>query len=655
MSDRDWQHAVLRELGAAERGLADSRPPGPVPRPAPAPSAAGRATGSGPSAWYPEGSVGGEGTAGAPVETAPSVLSAPPPPGREATAVFGLPARENRRSDPAEQPNAARGGPSEEPSAGGLPAPPSVPPALQPDGASSPAGPAAPASPTPSVPAHGGFPEPPAPPSVPPALQSSGGAAEQPNAAQPAHGDRPASVFPTPPPPPPIPPALQPAAGEASGPANAARPAAGAPSPAGPAEQPNTEQPNIGQPNTAPPAHGDRPAAGSPAEPPTTSDAPQPAEAAAAGTAEPSASPYALVPAAPPPAVVVPTGDAPGVPPASTPQQPPAEPQEQHQQQSQPQQPQPAVPAVPEQQPVGPQLAAEALVRRQVHGDSALKRVGRGMRRVVGASAAGDARLQEDMAQRLRSPVPSCRRIAVTSIRGGAGKTTVAALLASTIAEYREDRVLAMDADSGLGSLPLRLGVQPQYSMGQLAAARPRTWEETARFLAPAEHGLWVMSGSARGQVTELELETFQTAASGVGRYFSAAVIDCGAGIVARLQRGVLAAAHAQVFVTPGTVDGAISARQTLSWFVGSGYEDLLRRTVVVLVTHSPHAGGDADLERAQQVLSDGGMPVEVVPYDRHLATGTAISLDRVSGAARAAAGRIATEVFVRSLSGGAL
>ncbi|WP_119726953.1 MinD/ParA family ATP-binding protein [Thermomonospora amylolytica] len=355
------------------------------------------------------------------------------------------------------------------------------------------------------------------------------------------------------------------------------------------------------------------------------------------------------MPSAPPPSAVAPVGDAPGVHPAPVPQQAPAEPQRP--------QPQPAVPAVPEQQPAGPaaQLAADALVRRRAHGDSAFKRVGRGMRKVVGASAAGDARQQEGMAQRLRSPVPSCRRIAVTSIRGGAGKTTVAALLASVIAEYREDRVLAMDADSGLGSLPLRLGVQPEFSMGQLAAARPRTWEETARFLSPTEHGLWVMSGSARGQVTELELETFQAAASGVGRYFSAAVIDCGAGIVARLQRGVLAAAHAQVFVTPGTVDGAISARQTLSWFVGSGYEDLLRRTVVVLVTHSPHADGDADLERARQVLSDGGMPVEVVPYDRHLATGTAISLDRVSGAARTAAARIAAEAFVRSLSGGAL
>ncbi|REE96559.1 MinD-like ATPase involved in chromosome partitioning or flagellar assembly [Thermomonospora umbrina] len=301
------------------------------------------------------------------------------------------------------------------------------------------------------------------------------------------------------------------------------------------------------------------------------------------------------------------------------------------------------------------QMSADALVRRRAHGDSALRRVGRGVRKAVGASAAGDLRETTGVAQRIQSPVPSCRRIAVTSIRGGAGKTTVAALLAAVIAEHRDDRVLAMDADSGLGSLPLRLGAQPERSMHDLAAAQPRSWEETAQFLATTEQGLWLLSATARGRVSELELETFQTAAAGVGRYFSAAVIDCGAGIVARLQRGVLASAHAQVFVTPGTVDGALSARQTLSWFVGSGYEELLSRTVVALVTHSPHADGDADLERARQVLSDGGLPVVVVPYDRHLATGTAISPARVSGTVRAAASWIAAEVFARSLTGGAV
>ncbi|WP_286988750.1 AAA family ATPase [Thermomonospora sp. CIF 1] len=542
MSDRDWQHAVLRELGAAEAGLADPRPPGPVPSPAPAATAAEpqpqRTGGTSPSAWYPEGVVSGEEPAAG---TAPPVLSAPPPPGREPTATFKLPPKKSQ-PPPAGPEHAA-------------PQPPGPAPSHETAADRHVAG---------AVPAQAG-------PSEPPSWEEVMAAHAQATGAEPA--------APSPPPPPPS------LFGRPAASGDAQPPAAGENAP-GPAWTPT-------------PAGGEAPAA------PVTGVPDRPGDDAAAHPLP--APPQAPRPAAPQPPA--PAGDA--------------------------------------------EVSAEALVRRKAHGDSALRRVGRGVRKMVGATAAGDMREMTGMVQRLQSPVPSCRRIAVTSIRGGAGKTTVAALLASVIAEHREDRVLAMDADSGLGSLALRLNVRPERSIHDLAAARPRSWEETAPYLSRTEQGLWVMSGTARGRVSELDLETFQAAASGVSRYFSAAVIDCGAGIVERLQRGVLAAAHAQVFVAPGTVDGALSARHTLSWFVGSGYEQLLSRTVVTLVTHSPHADGDADLERARQILSDGGLPVVVVPYDRHLATGTAITPGRVSGGVRTAVSWIAAEVFARSLTGG--
>ena len=47
----------------------------------------------------------------------------------------------------------------------------------------------------------------------------------------------------------------------------------------------------------------------------------------------------------------------------------------------------------------------------------------------------------------LQRPVPSFRQFAVVSVRGGAGKTTMAALLATELARHRADRVLAVDAD----------------------------------------------------------------------------------------------------------------------------------------------------------------------------------------------------------------
>jgi MinD-like ATPase involved in chromosome partitioning or flagellar assembly len=298
--------------------------------------------------------------------------------------------------------------------------------------------------------------------------------------------------------------------------------------------------------------------------------------------------------------------------------------------------------------PGGP--APQDLVRRSAYGDPLVRRMSRGMRRAVGVSAADEARRTADVEQILTRPVPSCRQIAVTSIRGGAGKTTVAGLTATVIAQYRRDRVLAVDADSGLGSLPLRLGVRAERSLHDLVQTAPRTFEDAAGFLARTAGGLWVLSGTAGGQIThELDLATFKTAAGGMSRYFSAMVVDCGAGLLPELQRGILADAHAQILVTPGTVDGALSARGALEWQARNGYQQLLTRTVIAFVTHTPHV--DADLTRAGQLLSGGGMPVVHMPYDRHLATGTAVESARIGHETRAAAIRVALEAFARAAS----
>jgi MinD-like ATPase involved in chromosome partitioning or flagellar assembly len=297
------------------------------------------------------------------------------------------------------------------------------------------------------------------------------------------------------------------------------------------------------------------------------------------------------------------------------------------------------------------QEAADALVRRVPHGDPLVRRMGQGVRKAVGASAAGDLRELADVAGRLARPVSTCRQIAVASVRGGAGKTTLAALIGAIIAAHREDRVLAMDADPGLGSLPLRLGVTAERSMHELAAVHPRSWEEVAGYLGQAAQRLWVLSGTTGGRLgEELGLDTFQAAFSGLSRYFSASVIDCGAGILGALQRGVLATAHAQVLVTPATVDGALSARSALDWFAANGHGVLLSRTVIVLVTHTPQVY--ADLEQVQAMLSTGGMTVIHLPFDRHLATGTSIDLDRIGAASRSAATQIAADVFARSAGG---
>ncbi|MFD0691771.1 MinD/ParA family ATP-binding protein [Actinomadura fibrosa] len=237
----------------------------------------------------------------------------------------------------------------------------------------------------------------------------------------------------------------------------------------------------------------------------------------------------------------------------------------------------------------------------------------------------------------------------MTSIRGGAGKSTVTALVAGVIRRYRGDQVVAVDADPGLGSLPVRLGASTASSLRHLAAAHPRSWEEIAPYLGRTAEGLFVLPAAPTGVVAdEIDHRVFQQAAGRLEPYFSVAVVDCGGGLTGELQRSVIGSAHAQVFVAPGTVDGALSARTALNWFAQNGYGELLSRTVVALVAHTPRP--DADLVRAREMLSAGGLPVVHVPFDRHLAAGVSIAPERTGGAAEAAATTIAAHAFVRSL-----
>ncbi|MFC6933547.1 MinD/ParA family protein [Actinomadura yumaensis] len=277
-----------------------------------------------------------------------------------------------------------------------------------------------------------------------------------------------------------------------------------------------------------------------------------------------------------------------------------------------------------------------------------MRRVGQGLRRAVGGSGGGGFKDQAEIVELLRRPVPSYRQIAVVSVRGGAGKTTISALVASELARHRTDRVIAVDADAELGSLPLRLGVRAERSLFDLAGQSPRSFEEAAQYLTRTAGNLWVLSSTRGGRIAgEFTIDTFQQAVGALSRYVSAAVVDCGAGILTELHRGILATTHAQVLVTPGTVDGALSARGALEWFANNGQAALLSRTVIAMVTHAPHGG--ADLDRAGQMLGSGGMPVVYVPYDRHLAVGGALDPAKVSEATRTALVRVVAEVFARS------
>lgn len=300
-----------------------------------------------------------------------------------------------------------------------------------------------------------------------------------------------------------------------------------------------------------------------------------------------------------------------------------------------------SVPLVP------PELAgAEGPVRR---GEGPARRAGRALVRLVSSAARESAALTEAV-RAIQQPVTTGRQIAVTSIRGGSGKSTVAALLALTYAHYRADPVLAVEADPALGTLPRRLGAsEVRWTCADLARIVDPSMRITdlTGYLVPHASGGWLLPGSQGAVGAQLDVDTYRTVMTSVRRYFGTTVVDCET-LPATVARTALTTTQARVLVTPATVEGVAATRAVLDW-VGGLHRSMLPTTVVVLNHTVPH--DSLQVGRAVERLEAGGARVVALPYDRHLAPGGEVRTRMLAQRTVEATARLAATVLERSMA----
>ncbi|MFD6937046.1 MinD/ParA family protein [Streptomyces goshikiensis] len=308
--------------------------------------------------------------------------------------------------------------------------------------------------------------------------------------------------------------------------------------------------------------------------------------------------------------------------------------------------PQPSAPAVrtPDSRPVVDAKLAGA-ARKPRHGETFATRTVRAIRRTVSSSAAREVAEATRAAELLQQPVTTGRQIAVTSIRGGAGKSTVAALLGTTYAHYRQDPVLLVEADPALGSLPIRLGAETlRWTAGDVAdIIQPQmSLLDITGYLVQLRDNAWLLPGS-QGQIgAMLDTRSYERAMVALRRHFGVTVVDCET-LPAEVARVALTASQARVLTTPATLDGVASTHAVLQWMQGLP-PHVIAGTVVVLTEQAPRPG--IDLVEAARLLQATGTSVHVLPYDRHLAAGGPIRTELLAHSTRQTAARLAAEVF---------
>ncbi|MFD8058643.1 MinD/ParA family protein [Streptomyces cyaneofuscatus] len=306
--------------------------------------------------------------------------------------------------------------------------------------------------------------------------------------------------------------------------------------------------------------------------------------------------------------------------------------------------PRPRRPSAPDSRAVVDSVLS-GTARRPQRGEPVAVRVARAVRRIVSSSAAREVAELTRTAEALQQPVTTGRQIAVTSIRGGAGKTTVAALLGTAYAHYRQDPVLLVEADPALGSLPLRLGAETlRWTTADLAdIVEPQmSLLDVTGYLVQLPENAWLLPGS-QGQIgAMLDTSAYERVMVALRRYFGVTVVDCET-LPAEVARVALSASQARVLAAPATLDGVTSTYAVLQWMQGLP-RHMIDGTVVVLSSTVARPG--IDVEAAAEKLRSTGAGVHVLPYDRHLAAGGALRTELLGRPTRLAATRLAAEVF---------
>ncbi|MGW7527620.1 type VII secretion protein [Streptomyces sp. NPDC054783] len=303
--------------------------------------------------------------------------------------------------------------------------------------------------------------------------------------------------------------------------------------------------------------------------------------------------------------------------------------------------------ATPESVPTLDPRLAIALGSPQ-HGDSLVRRSGRSLRKLT-SSAAQEVAEESRLGSMVQQPVTTGRVIAVTSIRGGVGKTTTAALLSRTFSHYRHDPVLALEADAALGTLPVRMGAQSvRWSCVELSRILTPSMQLTdvTGYLVPVADGGWLLPASQGRVGAPLDVPTYRTVTLALRRYFAVTVVDCET-LPGEVARTAMDTAHARVVVAPLTAEGVGGTRVVLDW-LGQLPHAALASTVVVLTSNTPDA--HLDLKAATAHLRETGVTLVHLPYDRHLAGGGPIMPDRLGEATRRAATQLAAEALQRAV-----
>ncbi|MFN7854996.1 MAG: MinD/ParA family protein [Acidovorax sp.] len=208
---------------------------------------------------------------------------------------------------------------------------------------------------------------------------------------------------------------------------------------------------------------------------------------------------------------------------------------------------------------------------------------------------------------------PGARIIAITSGKGGVGKTFVSANLAAALTR-RGHRVLVLDADLGLANLDVVLNLHPKITLHDVFTGQATL--ESAVIQAPGGFHV-LLAGSGMVEYSRLTPEVrsqFLSVIQALTPKYDVILLDTGAGISDVVLFSISLASEVVIVATPEptSLTDAYAAIKVLSM-------QQKRQHVRMVINQAARPGdGRAITSQLQQVLdrfvtSDSGRPVRLI------------------------------------------
>lgn len=220
------------------------------------------------------------------------------------------------------------------------------------------------------------------------------------------------------------------------------------------------------------------------------------------------------------------------------------------------------------------------------------------------------------------------RFVPILTRKGGVGKTTVTTLLGMALADAREDRIIAVDANPDRGTLSERVTKQTRATVRDVVtkAHTITGFTDFSSLVSRDETRLDILASDTDPMLSEaFDENDYNVVADLAARFYSIVLTDCGTGIVHSVMRATLQRADSIVIVSGGSVDEARLASETLTWLEANGYGDLVRNAVVAINT-ATQGTNLVKLEEIESHFQSRVREIVRIPYDPQLAAGSVVN-----------------------------